>query len=332
MADEPYTVSFALRVTGRALAGLSFRGADHLSGPVADWFPLSVFLLGWGSLGLVLAEWLAPWRYRLRRGAHELALVRRLVATWGADTLAPFALRADKSYFFSEDESAFLAYRVVGGVAIVSGDPIGRGGRARASSCAASSSSRTSAAGASPCSASRSVPRPVPRARSALALSRRRGGRRHGGVLARRPADPQGAAIGPPVARGRVRGADPAPERDRRDDAGGARDDRPRLARRRSGARLRDGARHALPARQRRCGLRDRPRPRRPPEGVPPLRRLATRAPRCRSRRCRASATCRTDSRNGSSAKRSSGRASTASRTHRSTSRRSRRCSSPARS
>jgi lysyl-tRNA synthetase class 2 len=126
MADQPYTVSFALRVTGRALAGLSFGGADHLSGPVADWLPISIFLLGWGSLGLVLAEWLAPWRYRLRRGAHELALVRGLVATWGADTLAPFALRADKSYFFSEDESAFLAYRVVGGVAIVSGDPIGR--------------------------------------------------------------------------------------------------------------------------------------------------------------------------------------------------------------
>ena len=126
MADEPYTTSFALHVTGRALAGLSFRGADHLNGPVADWFPLSVFLLGWGSLGLVLAEWLAPWRYRLRCGTHELALVRRLVTIWGADTLAPFALRADKSYFFSEDESAFLAYRVVGGVAIVSGDPIGR--------------------------------------------------------------------------------------------------------------------------------------------------------------------------------------------------------------
>ncbi len=125
MADQPYTIPCALHVPGLALAGLSFHGAEHLSGAVADWFPLSVFLLGWGSLGLVLAEWLAPWRYRLRRGAHELALVRRLVTVWGADTLAPFALRADKSYFFSEDESAFLAYRVVGGVAIVSGDPIG---------------------------------------------------------------------------------------------------------------------------------------------------------------------------------------------------------------
>src|SRR5439155_14071396 len=42
-----------------------------------------------------------------------------------ADTLAPFVLRADKSYFFAGDGRAFLAYRVVAGVAIVSGDPIG---------------------------------------------------------------------------------------------------------------------------------------------------------------------------------------------------------------
>jgi lysyl-tRNA synthetase class 2 len=57
--------------------------------------------------------------------ARERALALELVREWGADTLAPFVLRADKSYFFTADERAFLAYRVVGGVAIVSGDPIG---------------------------------------------------------------------------------------------------------------------------------------------------------------------------------------------------------------
>ena len=125
MADQPYTVGFALRVTGRALAGLSFRGAHHLTGPVAEWFPLSVFLVGAGGAVAILLEWLAPWRYRMLRAAHELDLVRDLVVTFGVDTLAPFALRSDKSYFFARDESAFLAYRVVGGVAIVAGDPIG---------------------------------------------------------------------------------------------------------------------------------------------------------------------------------------------------------------
>jgi lysyl-tRNA synthetase class 2 len=125
MADQPYTLGFALRVTGRAIGGMSFRGADHLSGPVSDWFPLSAFLLAWGSLAFLLAEWVAPWRYRLQQEARERGLAAGLVAAWGVDTLAPFALRADKSYFFSEDETAFLAYRVVGGVAIVAGDPIG---------------------------------------------------------------------------------------------------------------------------------------------------------------------------------------------------------------
>ncbi|MDE3024780.1 MAG: DUF2156 domain-containing protein, partial [Acidobacteriota bacterium] len=128
MADEPYTIGFALRVTARAAAGLSLTGAHHLSGPVADWFPLTVFLLGAGGAVAILLQWLAPWRYRLLRAGHELAVVRGLVATFGVDTLAPFALRSDKSYFFARDESAFLAYRVVGGVAIVAGDPIGRTG------------------------------------------------------------------------------------------------------------------------------------------------------------------------------------------------------------
>ena len=126
MADRPYSFGFALRVTGRALAGMSFTGANHLSGPVAEWFPLSVFLLGAGSSAAILLQWLGPWRYRLRRGAHELDVVRSLVTSFGSDTLAPFALRSDKSYFFADDESAFLAYRVIGGVAIVAGDPIGR--------------------------------------------------------------------------------------------------------------------------------------------------------------------------------------------------------------
>ncbi len=130
MADQPYTLRFAVGVIGRAVAGMSFRGADHLSGPFADWFPITTFLLSSGALAFVIAEWLAPWRYRLRQEVHERRLASALVRTWGSDTLAPFALRADKSYFFSDDRSAFLAYRVIGGVAIVAGDPIGpEGGR-----------------------------------------------------------------------------------------------------------------------------------------------------------------------------------------------------------
>jgi lysyl-tRNA synthetase, class II len=127
MADQPYTLGFALRETGRALVGLNLGGSAHLTEPVATWFPDSVFVLGLASAASVLVAWLAPWRYRVAQEARERELARSLVAAWGSDTLAPFALRADKSYFFGEDERAFLAYRVVGGVAIVSGDPIGPG-------------------------------------------------------------------------------------------------------------------------------------------------------------------------------------------------------------
>ena len=59
------------------------------------------------------------------RRRASAARIEELVREWGADTLAPFALREDKSYFLAEDGGAFVAYRVVGGVAIVSGDPIG---------------------------------------------------------------------------------------------------------------------------------------------------------------------------------------------------------------
>ena len=124
-ADQPVSATFIIRETGAALVGLRLRGSPHLTGGFGDWFPLSVFVAGVAAGVWLLLGWVGPWRYRLRQEARERALARDLVAAWGADTLAPFVLRADKSYFFSEDELAFLAYRVVGGVAIVSGDPVG---------------------------------------------------------------------------------------------------------------------------------------------------------------------------------------------------------------
>jgi lysyl-tRNA synthetase class 2 len=57
-------------------------------------------------------------------GADRLD-ARRLVEVEGRDSLAYFALRQDKTYFFNPGRTAFLAYRAVGGVALVSGDPIG---------------------------------------------------------------------------------------------------------------------------------------------------------------------------------------------------------------
>ena len=122
-AGQPFSVAVAVRETSRALVGLGLRGTTR--GGFDRWVALSILVLGLVAAASLLHVWLAPWRYRVKQEARERGVARALVQAWGADTLAPFVLRADKSYFFSEDERAFLAYRVVGGVAIVSGDPIG---------------------------------------------------------------------------------------------------------------------------------------------------------------------------------------------------------------
>lgn len=125
-ADRPFAPRFALAETTRALLGLEVRGSTHLGGRFGAWFGLSMLLLSVCAAAWLVLTWLRPWRYRPRQTARERELARELVAACGTDTLAPFTLRADKTYFFSSDERAFLAYRVVGGVAVVSGDPVGR--------------------------------------------------------------------------------------------------------------------------------------------------------------------------------------------------------------
>jgi lysyl-tRNA synthetase, class II len=73
----------------------------------------------------VLYLWLRPLTERVRQTVGEHACARRLVESHGRDSLAYFALRRDKTYFFARGEGAFLAYRVVAGSALVSGDPVG---------------------------------------------------------------------------------------------------------------------------------------------------------------------------------------------------------------
>ena len=124
-ADQPFTLRFALAETTRALSGLDLGGSAHLVDGFGSWFPISVFAAGLAAAVLaprVLARAVALQARAGVEGTGARPLRRR---RYGADTLAPFSLRADKSYFFSGSDRAFVAYRVVNGVAIVSGDPIG---------------------------------------------------------------------------------------------------------------------------------------------------------------------------------------------------------------
>ncbi|MBS2962492.1 DUF2156 domain-containing protein [Actinocrinis puniceicyclus] len=56
---------------------------------------------------------------------QQRAAMRTLVAHGDSDTLAPFALRYDKSYVFEDGGRAAIAYRVLAGMAVAAGDPIG---------------------------------------------------------------------------------------------------------------------------------------------------------------------------------------------------------------
>jgi lysyl-tRNA synthetase class 2 len=83
-----------------------------------------------GTLSVLLALralqlWLRPLSERVRQSREDRAAVRAIVGASAGDSLAFFALRGDKSWFFSPTRRSFLAYRVVGAVALVSGDPVG---------------------------------------------------------------------------------------------------------------------------------------------------------------------------------------------------------------
>jgi lysyl-tRNA synthetase class 2 len=58
-------------------------------------------------------------------GPGARAAAAELVRAHGTDTLSFFKLRGDKHYFFSQDRSAFVGYRIENGVMLLSGDPVG---------------------------------------------------------------------------------------------------------------------------------------------------------------------------------------------------------------
>jgi lysyl-tRNA synthetase, class II len=84
-------------------------------------------LLGLGLVFgfLALYYWLRPFGHAVAQTVGERRMARALVDAYGSDSLSFFALRRDKSYLFSPSRRAFLAYRVVAGTALVSGDPVG---------------------------------------------------------------------------------------------------------------------------------------------------------------------------------------------------------------
>ena len=123
---DPATVRplFALAVAVGAVAavvlGIELHGGE-LPDRLSDLFTALAILLGFSALFL----WLRPLSQVVAQTVGERRVARALVDAYGSDSLSFFALRHDKSYFFSPTRRAFLAYRVVAGAALISADPVG---------------------------------------------------------------------------------------------------------------------------------------------------------------------------------------------------------------
>ncbi len=109
--------------TIRALVGLPPHGSQYMPRDFSRWFPLSVLSIA--AIGVIWAAevWVRPWRQRLLADAGSAERAAGIVRRWGSDTLAPFALRSDKQWFFTGQ--SLVAYHVVRGIAVISGDPVG---------------------------------------------------------------------------------------------------------------------------------------------------------------------------------------------------------------
>ena len=100
-----------------------------VGGEARTWLHLAV-ALAVAALVVVLRALLAPAHARDGHDEAEHHRAAAIVAAHGDDSIAPFALRADKAYFFSH--GGVLAYRTLRETAVVSGDPVGPPGTAGA--------------------------------------------------------------------------------------------------------------------------------------------------------------------------------------------------------
>jgi lysyl-tRNA synthetase class 2 len=118
---------------GHVIAGVLHR-PGHVAGAPAPWSG------GWDMLVealigaavtisvLALRSLVAPAPSANRHPGHEYRAARAIIDAYGTDSLSPFVLRPDKALMFAA--GGVLSYRVIGGTAVVSADPVAPPGAA----------------------------------------------------------------------------------------------------------------------------------------------------------------------------------------------------------
>lgn len=89
------------------------------------WFLDSVSFITVVMVLYALYSVFRPVLYQFRTHPAEIAAAKLIAQTYGRTAQDFFKTTADKSFFFSHGRTAFLAYRVGAGFAVVLGDPVG---------------------------------------------------------------------------------------------------------------------------------------------------------------------------------------------------------------
>lgn len=145
----PASIAAASGVAAYAVAAGTLLAADRVGGlaaplRIASWLVSGGWWLSSGeptaialdvlmvialvSGGRLLHAIMRPEVARSGHTADDHARAAAIVAEHARDSLDPFALREDKSFFFTE--GGLIAYRTLGATAIVAGDPVGPPGAA----------------------------------------------------------------------------------------------------------------------------------------------------------------------------------------------------------
>jgi phosphatidylglycerol lysyltransferase len=120
--DPPFRLSHAMHATLRASVGADQVGVEPQTRHAREFLDS----IAWLSIGsCVVLVWLCLRPVILRQLDPALPAAERLVREYGSESLAAFASEPDKYHFLAAEGRAAIAYRVVSGVAIAAGDPIG---------------------------------------------------------------------------------------------------------------------------------------------------------------------------------------------------------------
>lgn len=91
----------------------------------ARWFLSSLWFLWEAGLVLFMFMLLKPVIYRSGQWGREREKAATIASLYGRSSLVYFTLWEDKLFYFNSRETAYIAYRQVGDVAVALGDPVG---------------------------------------------------------------------------------------------------------------------------------------------------------------------------------------------------------------